>query len=368
MKVICEQRDFLEALNIVGRAITPNTTLPVLNNILIKAEGKNLLFSATNLEIAIRYFISCEVRNEGSITVPAKLLMSYISLLPEGKLEISTEEGLQFAVKSKNSQTKMKGVHADEFPVIPEVEKGVSFQIPVKQLQVAVDQVAFAASQNPSRPVLAGVLFVTEKDVLKFVSTDSYRLAERKIHLPAPVETDISCIVPARTTSELGKLVSKANIDFVETQMSKNQVLFRIGDIELISRLIEGKFPDYERIIPKASKTKIEVSNSDLSQVVRRVSLFARENNNSIKISVTNDGKMNISTDETKIGEDKADLDITLQGENNKVALNAQYLLDVLATLHEEKLYLEFNDKVSPIVVRPCKSQDYVYIIMPLKV
>lgn len=368
MKVICEQKAFAEALNITSRAITPHSTLAVLNNILIRAQGKNLFFSATNLEVAIRYFIECDVRNEGAITVPAKLLMNYISLLPEGKLEISTEEGLQFSVRSKGSQTKMKGVHVDEFPVIPEVSKGVHLKIPAKELSEAMDQVVFAASQNPSRPVLTGVLFLFEKNFLKIASTDSYRLAERKLVLDTSLDETCQCIVPARTAAELGKLAVKSLSKYVEIEVSKNQILFKIGDIELISRLIEGKFPDYERIIPKSSRTKIEALNEALSQVVKRVSLFARENNNSIKISATNDGKLTIATDETKIGEEKADIDVFMEGENSKVALNAQYLLDVLSALHGDRLALELNDKTSPIVVRPLNGKDYVYIIMPLKV
>ncbi len=368
MKIVCQQKDFLEALNIVGRAITPNTTLPVLNNIYIKAEGKNLFFAATNLEIAIRYVISCDVRNEGSITVPAKLLINYISLLPDEKLEISTEESLQFVIKSKTSQTKIKGVHADEFPTIPETEKGVHLQIPAQDLQFALEQVVFAAAQNTSRPVLAGVFFSLEKDRLKLVTTDSYRLAERQIQLPKSLEEKLQCIVPAKTASELGKLAHRAHGGNVEVEISKNQVLFKIGDIELVSRLIDGKFPEYERIIPKESKTKIEALNDALSQVVKRVSLFARENNNSVKMTATNDGKLSVATDETKVGEEKADIDIVMQGENSKVALNAQYLLDVLGVLHDDKLFIEFNDKASPIVVKPCKNTQYVYIIMPLKV
>lgn len=368
MKVICEQKAFAEALNIVGGAITPHPTLPVLNNILIRAQGKSLFFSATNLEITIRYFIECDVRNEGAITVPAKLLINYVSLLSGGKLEISTEEGMQFSVKSKGSQTKMKGVHVDEFPVIPEVEKGVHLKVPAKEFSIAMNQVVFAASQNSSRPVLSGILFLFEKNLLKIVSTDSYRLAERRLTLNFIPEESCQCIVPAKTAAELGKLALKSSSGDISIDVGKNQILFRIGNIELISRLIEGKFPDYERIIPKSSKTKIEALNEALSQVVKRVSLFARENNNSIKISATNDGKLSVSTDETRVGEEKADIDVSIEGENSKVALNAQYLLDVLAALHEEKLVIEMNDKTSPVVVRPFKGKDYVYIIMPLKV
>ncbi len=368
MKVICEQKKFLEALDVVIRAVSASNTLPVLNNILIRAEGKFLYFSATNLEIAVRYFFECEVRNEGSLTVPAKLLMSYVSLLPSEKLEISATEGLTMTVKGLKSQTKMKGIHADEFPVIPELDKAQDFQLPVKELSTAIQQVSFAASQNSSRPVLSGVLLIIDKKTLKMVATDSYRLAEKKIELGKPFEEKIECIIPVRTVQELGKLLTKATGPEVTVAISKNQILFKIGDIEFTSRLIEGRFPDYERIIPKECKSKAEVETQALQMNVRRVSLFARESNNSIKVSVTNDSKLVISTDETKVGEDRAEVDIVLVGENNKTALNAEYLLDVLAAIGTPKLSLQMDDKLSPVVIKPCNDESYVYIIMPLKV
>ncbi len=368
MKLLCEQKKFLDALDIVSRAVSSSSTLPVLNNIYIKTEGKSVFFAATNLEIAVRYFFECEVRNEGSLTVPSKLLMSYVSLLPAEKLEVSASEGLSMTVKGSKTQTKIKGIHADEFPVIPELEKGSEFTLPVKDLSVAIQQVAFAASQNSSRPVLSGVLLLIDKKVLKMVATDSYRLAEKQIQLHKPVEEKVECIIPVRTVQELGKLLLRATTPEVTVGISKNQILFKIGDIEFTSRLIEGRFPDYERIIPKESKSKAEVDTQALQLNVRRVSLFARESNNSVKVALTNDGKLTITTEETKVGEDKAEVDIILTGENNKTALNAEYLLDVLGAIGTQKLSMEMNDKLSPVVIKPCNDESYVYIIMPLKV
>ncbi len=368
MKLFCTQADLEEALNIVNKAITPNSTLPVLNNILLKAEDKKLFFSATNLEIAIQYFIPADVRAEGSITVPAKLLTSYISLLKDANVEIAVSEGNTVNIKSESSQTKMKGISADEFPNIPKVTKENIIKVSTKDLDSAIMQTVFAASSNTSRPVLSGVLFHVDKDAVKIVSTDSYRLAERKIVLGEKTNISLQCVIPARTISELGKILSKTQEKEVEIAVSKNQVMFTISNIELMSRLIEGKFPDYEKIIPKTSKTKVEVGTEDLSLVVKRVSLFAKENNNSIKVSATNDGKLLVSTDETKVGEEKAEITVKMEGENNKIAVNAQYLLDVLNFIQSEKIVLELDDKLSPAVIKPTNNQDYIYIIMPLKV
>lgn len=368
MKLTCAQADLERAVNIVSKAITPNTTLPVLNNILLKAEANKLHFSATNLEVSIQYFIPAEVKSEGSITIPAKLLSSYVNLMKDEKIELEVVGGDSVQIKSPSSQTKIKGINATEFPVIPKVEKENTFKVDRKILETAIAQTAFAASTNTSRPVLSGVLFDVNKEELKVVATDSYRLAEKTIILKEKTNLDIECIVPARTIMELGKILSRAEEEDVELSVSKNQVLFVVGDVQLMSRLIEGKFPPYEKVIPKETKTKLEVLDDALANVVRRVSLFARENNNSIKITATNDGKLTVATDETRVGEEKAELDVKIQGENNKISLNAQYLLDVLNFIQSENILIEIDDKLSPAVVRPLKEKDYVYIIMPLKV
>jgi DNA polymerase III subunit beta len=368
MKLVCTQADLERAVNIVSKAITPNTTLPVLNNILLRASDKKLHFAATNLEVAIEYFIPAEVKSEGAITIPSKLISSYIALLSDEKIEIELIEGDTILIKSPTSQTKIKGINANEFPVIPKVEKENSFKIPTKILETAINQTVFAASTNTSRPVLSGVLFDVKKDALKIVATDSYRLAEKTIVLKEKTSLDIECIVPARTVMELGKIISKAENEDVELNVSKNQVLFISGDMRLISRLIEGKFPPYDKVIPKETKTKVEASVAELTNIVRRVNLFARENNNSIKVSATNDGKLSVATEETRVGEEKAEMNVKMEGENNKIALNAQYLLDVLNYVDGETVKLELEDKLSPAVVKTIKDKDYVYIIMPLKI
>ncbi|HRY90715.1 MAG TPA: DNA polymerase III subunit beta [Candidatus Gracilibacteria bacterium] len=368
MKLICSQADLERAINIVSKAITPNTTLPVLNNILLKAEGKSLHFSATNLEVAIQYFIPAEVKNEGSVTVPAKLIGAYISLLKDEKVELQLLEGDTVQIKSPSSQTKIKGINASEFPNIPKLEKENTVKLTTKDLNSAISQTVFAASSNTSRPVLSGVLFDFDKDQVKVVATDSYRLAEKSLILKEKTTVTMQCIVPARTVSELGKILSIATDENAEINVTKNQVMFVVGDVLLMSRLIEGKFPPYDKIIPKETKTKLEVDVDELVNVVRRVSLFARENNNSIKVSATNDGKLSISTEETKVGEEVAEINVKIEGENNKIALNAQYLLDVLNYIATDKIMLEIDDKLSPAVVKPLKEKDYIYIIMPLKI
>lgn len=367
MKIFCSQKDLDNALNIVNKAISPNNTLPVLNNILLKAEGKKLHFSATNLEIAISCSIEADVRAEGSLTVPAKLITSYVSFLSDEKVELKIEGSNDLSVNASSSDTKIKGISADEFPLIPKVDKDQEFKVKINDFYKGVTETVFSASLNTSRPVLSGVYVKVEKDSLLMVATDSYRLSEKRIPCAKSGGEDFDCIVPAKTMMELSKIVNKSTDKEMEIIASKNQALFKIGNIELVTRLIDGKYPDYKKIIPESFKTKFEVTVEDLSIVLKRVSLFAKENNNSVKILVSKDGKLLVSSDETKVGREKANLMVKIDGEDNEIMLNSQYLLDVLTYVHDDKISFEMNDKVSPALIRPLKEDDYLYIIMPLK-
>lgn len=368
MKLVIPQKKLALGLNVVNKAVSPNNTLPVLNNILVKTEGKKVFLAATNLEIAINFWTEADVKNEGGITIPAKLITNYVNLLKEEDLELKLEEGLNLNINSSSSQTKIKGISSEEFPLIPKVEKPQVLKVGSKQLEEGIEQVVFAASTNISRPVLSGVLLEAEGNTLKLVATDSYRLAEKKITLEKKVEEKISCIVPARTVMEVGKIVAGQEGKEVEIQVTRNQALFKIDHIELTSRLIEGVFPDYEKIIPKSTKTKVEVGIEDFILAVRKVSLFVMETNNSIKLTATNDDKLVVATEETQIGEERAEVPIKMQGDNNKIALNAQFLLDVLNNIGTEKVILEIDSKLAPAVIKPAKKNGYIHIIMPLKV
>ena len=368
MKIKCRQKDLAFALNLVNRAVSPNTTLPVLNNILIKAEGKRLYFSATNLEVAMTYFIDVEVLNEGAVTIPAKLITNYVALLKEEEVEMKLEEGMNLSIKTSFSHTKIKGIAPGEFPVIPQVEKGEEFAVDAKNFGTAIDQTVFAASSNVSRPVLTGTLFRLEKDNLSMVATDSYRLSERKVTLKKGINEPVDCIVPAHTIAELGKMLSFFDKKSVECQVTKNQILFSVENLKIISRLIDGNFPDYKRIIPSTSKTTLIVNVQDLVLAVKKVSLFVQETNNNVKISATNNGKLIISTDETQIGEGTAEVDVKIDGENNQIALNAQYILDVLSHINDETIKFIIDNKLAPVTIRPeKKDSNYTHIIMPLK-
>lgn len=367
MLLICDQKELLAALTTVSKAVNLNNTLPVLNNILLKAEGKKLSFAGTNLELAITTSIPAEIKNEGALTVPARLFTSYVGLLPAGKVELKSEGGTDLTLKAARSQTRVKGISADEFPLIPQVKRELTLQLPAGELLAAIEQVAFAAARDLVRPVLAGVSLHAEKSAATLAATDSYRLSEKKLKLAASAASEVRLILPSRTVAELGRILEKGS-EPVTLDISGNQVLFSYKNVELASRLIEGAFPDYGQIIPKASITQVTVKTDELATAVKRVNLFAKDSHN-VKLSVAaGETKLVVKSDATQAGEEVAEVAATVAGAANEVALNTGYLLEALTAVDSSELTLELGEKMTPVILRPGKATDYLHLIMPLKI
>lgn len=370
MKVICSQPDLSKALSIVSKAVKGGSTLPVLDNILMKTEGKKLYFFATNLEIAIECFIEAQVKNEGSITVPARLLDGYVSLIRDEEVELTVSNATDLLIKTKSGDTKMKGIKSEDFPSIPKVENQGSFVVESELFLSTIAQTIFAASMNASRPVLSGSYFKFEKDSITIVSTDSYRLAEKKISVKKIDTTLQDLIVPFGTMSEILRIFDAKNKDKdIEVIVSKNQILFVQDTIKVTSRLIEGKFPEYGQIIPKKQNSSITLAVADFLVSLKQISLFAKENNYSIKLEIQkNSQKVVISSNATEIGSGVLEvLGTDFAGEDAAIALNAQYLIDFLNTVHEDNIVFHIDTKLTPAIFMPKKSTGYVYLIMPLK-
>lgn len=367
MKLTCAQTDLASALSLVNRAVSPNSTLPVLNNILLKAEGKRLFLSATNLEIAISASFEAELENEGTLTVPAKIFSSYVALLNDKDVMLSVNGGNTLQVQSKGSNTKMKGISSEEFPLLPKLDKPDILKFPVKTILSALEQVVFAASTNISRPVLTGVYWQVSGKQTKLAATDSYRLGEKTLMTEKDFEKDLSFIVPSKTAQELMKVLSSTSATEFDAYVSKGQILFKVDGVELMSRLIEGNFPDYEKILPKEIKTTALLSTEDLILGLKKVSVIVRENSNNVRLKVHKDG-LQIASEETQVGQGSTDLAAQVTGEGIETALNVQYLLDVLSHLGSKEVNLGLNDGLSPVMVTPTSGTDYLHIIMPLKV
>lgn len=365
MRFSCEKSELQTALSIVQKAINAQNTLQVLGNIHIEAKNQKIHLSATNLEIAISTTIEGNISNEGAITLPSRLFVNYISLLKEGEVELELKNGDTVQITSRDSETKIKGISASEFPELPTFTADFEFTLSSEILKQSIERVVFACSASSARPVLSGVLFWGKEKELRLVGTDSYRLGEQIVGLENEVSEE-KYIIPARTLQELSRIIQKD--ETVEIKVSKNQILFSSGTVTISSRLIEGNFPDYQRIIPQTHTGSFTLSRSDLIMAVKRVGIFAKEmDNNTIRISISEDS-LNITTDETEIGSGNTNISGSLEGDSAEIALNALYLLDVLQVLHIENVVIVTGDSLAPVKVMPENEEGFTHILMPLKV
>lgn len=364
MKFSVEKSVLQDAISTVQKAINAQNTLAVLGNIYIEALDDSVRFSATNLEMAISTSFSAIIESGGKITIPARIFSNYVSFLPETLVTIETD-GENILIATHSAKTKMKGISADEFPDIPKLEADFSLEIPSEDLKKAVDHVAFCCSASSARPVLSGALLWIHEGQLKIVGTNSYRLGEETLQVE-DLEREHKCIVPARALLEMSRIISK--VPRVTLQFSRTQIVFQAGDTELSSRLIEGNFPEYQRIIPISSTGVATLSRSECILAVKRAGIFAKEvDNNTIKIAIEN-GTVTIDTAETEIGSGNTQLEAKQEGEAGLFSLNAAYFLDALQVISGEKVMLKYSENLSPVKILSEKEEGFVHVIMPLKV
>ncbi len=366
MQLSCKQQSLANALSIVCRAINNNNTLPVLNNILLETKDNQIQLCATNLEIAIKTIIPAEITEAGSITIPAKVFTSYVQLINQKNVDLKLTRDLSVEISNQEDYTKIKSISATDFPSVPTIQAETEVVITEKELAQGLHLTAFSASLHSSRPALAGVLFKITDGVLTLAATDSYRLAEKKIKLVSS-EKDFSCVLPVRSAHELAKLLQADSKNELTIKLSKNQMEIVIGNTTFISRLIEADYPDYSKIIPQTEKTKIIVEKAEIDTALKKISIFTREINNNMKIAIIED-QLRLLSNETKIGEGEVKIKVKKEGENNEVAVNSQFLHDVINILNEKELTLIINDNNLPILVKSEKTSDYLYFIMPLKI
>ncbi len=363
MKLQVTQENLNKALNSVARVASGRNTLPILANVLIKTVGNRLSIAATNLDIAITHFIGSKVSEEGSITIPARLVQDFVSSLPSGIIELKLDEyKLHFTTSSY--QSTINGIASEEFPVLPAINGGQSWSIAAPLLKKKLQQVIIAASNDETRPVLTGVFFhTTENGKLVIVATDSYRLAEVEV---MPTKQDIQLLVPVSAMQELLRVISDIE-DNVEVVHDDQQVLFRAGDVELVARLIEGKYPKYDSLIPKKFTTTVTTQRSELVNIAKVSSLFARENAGSITIEVTEDNQtLSIHSIASQLGENIASLKGVVKG-SGTITLNSRYLLDALHVLAGTDVSFSFNGRLEPSLLKDPAAIDYQHVIMPLK-
>jgi DNA polymerase III subunit beta len=369
MKVTCRPAVLGQALQVVSRAISSRTTLPILNNILIETTSEGLALSATNLEIGIRKVVPAEVAMEGSTTAPARLLTDFVGTLPDQDLELSLDGATQsLSLRCARFDTHIKCIEAEEFPPGPRPDEGDRLEVPLDELIKAVEQTQMAASTDEARPVLTGVLVQIQAGNLTLAATDGHRLAVRKLPAQGAGDLDAGLIVPARALAELARVL-KGEPGRVEIIVSKarNQIFFRAGNSELTSRLIDGKYPNYAQVIPSKSSTTVKVATAELTQTVRAVSLFARDSANVIRVKAQQ-GAVVLSATTNEVGDSRAEMPADVDGSEIQIAFNARYVLDALGVIGEDEVELLFDGPLSPGLLRPPGKEHYLYVIMPVRV
>lgn len=367
MKITILKENMSKGLNIIGRIVSTRGSLEVLSNILIKTEKGRVCLSATNLEVGINYMVGAKVESGGAITVPARLFTEFINSLPGEKVTLELE-GDTLKCKSDNYQSNIKGISADEFPLIPEIKTGKAFAIKASKIREAINLVGFAAATDDSRPVLAGVYMKMDGSKLTLATTDSYRLAEKTVDLGSEKAKNGEIIVPAKTLMELSRILGELGEDTkVNVYLSDSQILFEANGLDFISRLIEGQFPNYTQIIPEGSDIKAKISKDELLSAVKIASLFARENANSIKVAVKSKGKVEVDSGGSQVGDNSSKIAAEVKGKNGEASFNGKYIIDALNAIRESEVSLEISGKLNPGVIKTVKDKNYTYIIMPLR-
>ncbi len=380
MKFSCTQENLHQGLSVVSHIASKNINLPILGNVLIKADDKVLRFMSTNLEIAISCVVRGKIEEQGEFTVPSKLFADYVSLLPKERVDVS-QDGNAFVVACGSYQTKLNGIVASEFPLIPSLEGQQKFTLKVNELRRAIGQVLFAVAPNESRPEISGVLFkfVATNDGIDLVlaATDSYRLAEKTVKADSgrssSVKDPVHVIVPSRTVAELIRILGvfkegAENPEEIEIHIGENQILFSYNSVEIVSRTIEGKYPDYRQLIPDRFETEVILSKIELSRAVKTTSLFSRTGLNDIHFTFASSGKVSLRAVNSQTGEHAVDLDGAVTGKENSVTVNFKYFLDGVNNVETEEVRLQLIDGVSPCLLRPATEDgDYLYIVMPIR-
>ena len=373
MKLSSMQENLNRGLNLVGRAAAARTTLPITNNILLSTDQGRLKLAATNLEMAISCWIGAKVEEEGSITVNARLLSDFIGSLPNEKIEISlSPRSKTLKLKCARFEARISGVDAKDFPPIPKVEGGVSTKVDVDALRHAVDHVAFAAATDESRPVLTGVNADFEADQLTLAAADGFRLAVYKLPLAEPVKQNVQVIIPARTLNELNRLAQdQEDAISVKVDSDKGQIIFSLKNIELVSQLIQGSFPQYSQLIPQNFNSRAVVDTAQFLMATKTAAIFARDGGGIVRLVMTPGGqkapgKLTVSARSEEVGDDTGEIDATVQGDEAKIAFNGRYLADVLGVLGEQQVALEVTTPSSPGVIRPVGVDNYTHVVMPM--
>ena len=365
MELTVTQENFARALSAVGRVASTKTQLPILSNILLRTDGNRLLVAATNLEIATTQYIGAKIIKPGAITVPARLISEFVSSLPKDTIELKIV-GENIHITSGKYHSIINGVVADDFPELPTIneENSVTYSINVEEFKQAVSQTIITSSSDSTRPVLTGVYWHSHEGWIYLAATDGYRLSERRL---VETQSEVAAIIPTQTLQEVLRTIVDDS-ETIDILFDESQVRFRINEAEVISRLVDGNFPDYRQLIPAKSDINVTMKKQDFVRVTKVAGLFARESGGSVTVTVDSDKKtVSLHSIASELGENTSELDAEVEGDG-QVTLNSRYLAEALSVVDADTIAFSFSGKLSPCILRSTtKDTNYYHVIMPLK-
>jgi DNA polymerase-3 subunit beta len=369
VKLSVMQENLARGLSVVSRAVSSRSALPVLANVLLRTEDAGLKLTATNLEIGITSWVPGKIETEGSLTVPARLLTDVIGGLPAGeRVDLEVENGTTLHIRAGKTQARLRGIDAEEFPVIPTAGERPTTRVSQKVLRHALAEVAFAAASDEARPILTGVLTRFQGDKLTLAAADNYRIAVKTLPILQPVE-DTSIVVPAKSYNELMRVLTETD-ETVDIMLApaKSQVIFHVEGTELVSRLIDGQFPNYQQVLPASYATRALVDREDLLKAVRLSALIASSAANVVKLRVGDESASGITiAAAADVGDAEGEVEAAVEGDGVTIAFNARYLVEALQNVEGDRLALEMSGPLSPGVLKPLDDDQYVHVIMPVR-
>ena len=368
MKLSVMQENLARGLSVVSRAVS-NRSLPVLTNVLLKTEDGGLKLTATNLEIGITYWVPGKIEVDGATSVPARLLTDLVNSLPgSDPINLELAEGETLHIRAGRFESNIKGIPAEDFPTVQTAGERPITRVAQKILRQALDETAFAAASDEARPILTGVLARFEGDQLTLAAADNYRIAVKTITVLDPVE-ETSVVIPARALHELARVLSDTDEPVsIVLAHSRNQLLFHIDGIDLVTRLIDGQYPNYQSVLPASHATRAVIDREELLRAVRPAALIAHESANIVKLGVglDGDGAITVSAN-AEVGDHVGRVEAAIEGDGTTIAFNARFLADVLTNVDAEQFALELNGPLSPGVFKPIGDDRYVHVVMPLR-
>lgn len=362
MKLAVTQENLARALSTVSRIASSRGSLPILSNVLLKTVDNQLYIAATNLDVAMSEVIGAKITKEGSITVPARLMQDYVSSLPPSTLTLEVTDN-KLHLKTDHHNSSINGTPADDFPEMPTIDNGQTLTLDAQTIKTTLQQVLFAASHDEARPVLTGMYLHSFEGKLYAVATDSYRLAEKII---GPEKKDVSLLIPAQSLQELLR-VMRDDSDSVTISYDEQQARFVTSNIELVTRLIEGKYPDYQKLLPKKYETTATLTRSDLQEITKVSSLFAREAAGGVTVTIEESEKqVSIRSIASQVGENTATAQAQIAGDA-VITMNSRYIIDGLNAFTGSNITVNVNGKLDPCVFTDPDNKDYLHVVMPVK-